>query len=122
MALSPDGETLAFGYWPGGGRNRLVLLPATGGEPRELAANVQSLAWMPDGQALLFQQFVEGWEAEMWYVNVSEGQPERIGLTTRGPRWGLDVHPDGRRIAYTSGVGSAELWVMENFLPVEGGR
>ncbi len=117
MALSPDGETLAFGYWPKGGPNRLVLLPAIGGEPREFAANVQSLAWMPDGQTLLFQQFVEGWEAEVWYVNVSEGEPERIGLTTRGPRWGLDVHPDGRRIAYTSGVASGELWVMENFLP-----
>ena len=29
----------------------------------------------------------------------------------------LVVHPDGRRIAFTSGGDRSEVWVMENFLP-----
>ena len=30
----------------------------------------------------------------------------------------LCVHPDTRRIAFTSGGDRSEVWVMENFLPV----
>jgi hypothetical protein len=30
----------------------------------------------------------------------------------------LDVHPDGRRIAFNSTEVRREVWVMENFLPV----
>jgi len=32
---------------------------------------------------------------------------------------GLSVHPDGRRLAFhaSSGDGTTEVWVMENFLP-----
>ena len=32
--------------------------------------------------------------------------------------YGLSVHPDGRRIAFTAGTPvRSEVWVMENFLP-----
>ena len=29
----------------------------------------------------------------------------------------LRFHPDGKQIAFTAGSYSAEVWVMENFLP-----
>jgi hypothetical protein len=28
------------------------------------------------------------------------------------------MHPDGSRIAFSSGRYEAEIWVMENFLPI----
>jgi hypothetical protein len=31
----------------------------------------------------------------------------------------LSVHPDGRRIAFTAGQDSNEVWALENFLPRE---
>lgn len=118
---SPDGQTLAFGYSPvvGSDPHSLILLPINGDDPQEIPVEgTRGLAWMPDGKALLFQRFVGGgpiWET--WYLDLSEGQPKPIGLTPRGGTVRMDVRPDGRSIAYTSGTGGTELWVMENFLP-----
>jgi Tol biopolymer transport system component len=119
MELSPDGQTLAFGYFPPGDSTRLVLLPIDGGEPRELPIRgATGISWMPDGDALLFMRFVEvGPVWEVSYLDLSEGEPHPIGLRVSGGSIGLVVHPDGRRIAYTSGQRGAELWVMESFLP-----
>jgi hypothetical protein len=55
-------------------------------------------------------------------VDLADGEPHSIGLTTYGPVVGLTIDPQGRRIAYTSGKGGTELWVMENFLPAGGRR
>jgi hypothetical protein len=31
----------------------------------------------------------------------------------------VSLHPDGRRLVFSISQPSAEVWVMENFLPVE---
>jgi len=33
------------------------------------------------------------------------------------PGGGMRLHPDGRQIAYYTGRGRRDLWVMENYLP-----
>jgi Tol biopolymer transport system component len=120
-ALSPDGQTLAFGYSPvvGSDPHSLILLPVSGEELRELPiAGVRGIAWMPDGKALLFLRFVDVgpvWEA--WYLDLSGGEPQPIDLTVHGTIVALDIRPDGRSISYTSGRGGTELWVMEDLLP-----
>lgn len=124
-AISPDGQTLAFGYSPvvGSDPHSLILLPVNGDDPLELPIEgTRRIAWMPDGGALLFHRFVGvGPIWETWYLDLSGGEPQPIGLTKRGSVQGVDVHPNGRSIAYTSGTGGTELWVMENFLPGAGG-
>jgi Tol biopolymer transport system component len=121
-SLSPDGQTVAFGYHPAvgapGGKS-LVLLPVTGAPARQLPIpRVIRVAWMPDGRGLLFLRFVRtGPVFETQYVDLASGEAHPIGLTTSGHLQGLDVSPDGRRIAYTLGKDGTELWVMENFLP-----
>ncbi len=119
MELSPDGRTLVFGYFPPEDSTRMVLLPVDGGEPRELPIRrATGITWLPDGQALLFMRFADvGPVWEVSYLDLSEGEPHPIGLRVSGAPVDLDVHPDGRRIAYSSGTDGAELWVMENFLP-----
>ncbi len=115
LRLSPDGRTLAFSHM----EERVVLLSSEGGEPREYPIeNVVAIAWMPDENALLVTRDRQEAGNDVWYVDLAGGQPLPIGLTAQSPL-PLDVHPDGRRIAYTSGTRSAELWVMENFLPTE---
>jgi hypothetical protein len=35
----------------------------------------------------------------------------------------MQLHPDGRRIVFTSGTNAKEIWAMENFLPaLRGGK
>ncbi len=45
-------------------------------------------------------------------------EPQKLGLTmeARVP-YGLSVHPDGKRIAFTAGTEREEVWVLKNFLP-----
>lgn len=120
-SLSPDGQTLAFGYSPVVGSNphSLVLLPVTGEEPREIPIEgTRGLAWMPDGKGLLFSRFVGiGPVWEFWHLDLSREVPEPIGLTVEGTVIRLDVHPNGQQLTYTATKGGTELWVMENFLP-----
>ena len=120
---SPDGQVLAFGYCPPGGPDRLVLLPATGGELQEVALGTFSeVAWMPEGKGLLvYGSLPEGERMEVYYVDLEGGILQPLGITGGDLSLMLDVHPGGHRIAYTSGTTGSELWVMENFLPESGG-
>ena len=112
LQLSPDGQTLAFTHMG----ERVVLLSVEGGEPREYPIeDPRNIAWMPEGNALLVRS-----ADEVFYVDLADGQLRPIGLRMQGSWVPPDVHPDGRRIAYASGTRSAELWVMENFLPAGG--
>ncbi|MDA2924007.1 tetratricopeptide repeat protein [Acidobacteria bacterium AH-259-L09] len=127
-AISPDGRQWVLV----GNRNVLKVIPATGGEPRELlrlqqreqekGIEIRGVAWMPDGRHLLFSKGIWGRhpKMELWRISAEGGEPQKLGLAmgALGMR-NLSVHPDGRRIAFgaSSGDETAEVWVMENFLP-----
>ena len=68
--------------------------------------------WTPDGKHLLFSKRT----SEIWSVNIETGKQERIGPEIPG-LFRATMHPDGKRIAFTTLERSSELWVMENFLP-----
>jgi len=128
LAASPDGRYLTFRspvdetQW-----TALRLLPATGGELRELCRFRQSetddfteLAWTPDGRnVLIVRRTGKDGISELWRIPIAGGEPQRTGLSMES--MGIVApHPDGRRIAFESGNRSGEpneLWVLENFLP-----
>ncbi|UCC82138.1 MAG: PD40 domain-containing protein [Gemmatimonadota bacterium] len=121
VALSPDGRQLAFAVG-GGGERSLMLMPATGGVPRELHRfqteknyNVFDITWSVDGRYLLY---VRPWDGavELWRVPGVGGEPEKLDLSANRISK-IRFHPDGRRIAFEAGSRGAEIWVMENFLP-----
>jgi Tol biopolymer transport system component len=117
LDISPDGQWLTFYY----GLKALVIMPSTGGEPRQVVqlepdgANAEEnyfVRWMPDGEHLLFSHC----KSQLWKVNVETGVQQKIGPPIKG-LVGVDMHPDGKRIAFTVKQRGSALWVMENFLP-----
>ena len=119
LALSTDGRWLAFieGSF-------LKVMPAAGGEPRDLfklkeSEGITALAWTADSREVLIARSLssaQDQKCELWRIPVEGGEPQSLGLAM-DRLLHLCVHPDGQRIAFTAGNASAEIWVMENFLP-----
>ncbi len=125
--ISPDGRRLAITVGEG---NHWVLLvmPLTGGEPRELVridrekepVSGASPWWSPDGGYISFLKGVKekaADELQVWRVPAEGGEPQRTELTVGRQIGGLKPHPDGRRLASVDFKVNLEVWVMENFLP-----
>lgn len=124
MTVSPDGKYLSFSTADSleNLRHVIRILPTAGGETRDLLQgkleNFTNHAWTPDGKTILYvKRTASGKEEkrELWQIPSAGGEPKKIdlGMELREIR----LHPDGRRIVFTSGKTSNEIWVMENFLP-----
>jgi len=123
LALSPDGRQLAFVLRDSATRSAAIkIIPAAGGEVRELAAgprylDVETGGWSPDGRYLFI---VMGRRpSQLWRISVAGGEPQKLDVSMQRLRFPA-VHPDGRRIVFDAGArrdSNREVWVMENFLP-----
>ncbi len=127
LAVSPDGQRLAF-VWTDGklGITALMVVPTAGGEPRELVraqepGMISVPDWMPDSHHIIYARSVAGEKGkfEFWRVSAEGGKLENLGLVMEGLLpYGLSVHPDGKRIAFTAGTERrTQVWVLKNFLP-----
>jgi serine/threonine-protein kinase len=126
MSVSPDGLWLAFALYTRGDRHaRLSVIPAGGGERRDLIDLPSDLplevsGWTADAGRVLFVRRTrdadEKHQGELFAVPFAGGPPKPSGLTGRALR-AVHISPDGTRIAFTTGYPDRELWVFENFLP-----
>jgi Tol biopolymer transport system component len=121
VSLSPDGRQLAFIH---GSEEpemlSLMIMPAEGGTPRELLGSkipVQSCAWINNSRHLLIiRQPKSSAPYELWSVPLEGGEPQPSGLAMPG-MFEVFVHPDGRRIAFSSSKEpTEEVWVIKNLL------
>jgi Tol biopolymer transport system component len=130
FALSPDGRYLAVRVASESTEGANVMMVAVdGGEVRELhtfvAGGQRTIAWTPDSTAVILLKRPNDAPAELWRLPI-DGSPARQ-ITFAGAEWkdpapgtfngGFSISPDGRRLAFLSGTSSAEVWVIENFLP-----
>ena len=128
LSVSPDGSTLALVDQDRSNQvNRLLTVPVAGGQVRVLhtvegAWGVElgtGLPWTPDGRFLLF--ITEG-NGALWRIPSAGGEPERLfELPGAWDYRHFRLHPDGSRIAYSTGETKGEIWKIEN-IPGSGRR
>ena len=135
LTVSPDGQRVAFLWYDrGAGKAALKVMPASGGEARELLKlpaladywmPLFALAWMPDSPHIICAVSTAGQKRGfgLWRISADGGEPQDLGLVMEGLQpYGLSVHPDGRRIAFTAGKPPrSEVWVLKDFLPAPKG-
>jgi len=96
---SPKGDKIAYTSEINEGDVRLMVVSATGGEPRELFVNPVTKCWSPDGKGLTV---ISG--KKILDIPIRGGESKEIldlgdkGFTDR--LWGLTWFPDGKRVAF----------------------
>lgn len=138
-AISPDGSSIAFVdiVMDSMGTNSsfgssINVVSAGGGEAREVMrspGNLQfrNVVWSPDGRHIYFTRsaFVSDGKGGMtpdpgnqhiMRVPVAGGRVEETGISADEIQ-AIRFSPDGKRLSFTAGRRSLEVWVMENFLP-----
>jgi Tol biopolymer transport system component len=125
IGVSPDGQTLVLRAGHFGEETRLVVLPASGGEPREiyrgpvLMNGSSFLEITPDGRYVVAASFAA--PVGVWRFSMDGGEPVKL-LEGEAPR-SFRLSPDGRRIAYWEWPdpdGATELWVIEGLTSSRG--
>ncbi len=111
--FSPDGQWIAFtGQYDGD--EQVYLIPATGGEPRQLTFypargplpprwgyDNQVYGFTPDGKKVLFRSFRDTWDisdSRLYTVPVTGGPAEPLPMPVAGAG---SYSPDGSQIAYS---------------------
>ncbi|MHC4991427.1 MAG: TolB family protein, partial [Planctomycetota bacterium] len=125
LALAPDGRRLAFFESPQDGKPAVLkTIPASGGESHDLFTLHEEqpmfwgvgISWTPDGRHVVIGGSRVGDNPdELWVIPSTGGEPRKLSLGIQVSQ--MSLHPDGRRVAFTSRTGGQEVWVMENFLP-----
>jgi Tol biopolymer transport system component len=121
---SPDGRFLACSIRDSRDESTsLMLVPTDGSAPRELHAmdapeSPNAWGFSPDGRFVYFTvrktNHVSEWDWELWRIATAGGEPEYLGLSVKGLR-DVRVHPDGTKLAFTSGYGAKEIYALKNF-------
>lgn len=117
IGVSPDGELLAVRAGGCMEESRLLVLPASGGEPREIYRGMDLgcsdfLDITPDKKYVIAAVFSPTGSG-VWRFSIDGGEP--VKLLDADPR-GFRMSPDGRRVAYWSWPnpeGAREMWVIE---------
>ena len=122
--VSPDGQWFVYrGPDPADtSRVALIVRPMNGSSTRPVfsADGLTLFMWTPDGRYILFNKGWRSATSNLWRVSVETGEARKLGLQ-RDNLWHLRIHPDGKQVVFRIEENKAEIWVMEDFLPEDGG-
>jgi serine/threonine protein kinase/dipeptidyl aminopeptidase/acylaminoacyl peptidase len=127
-AFSPDGRTIAFKRSLANGVTHVHLVPAAGGEPRELVPALWfgHVGWAPGGAEIILAAEPSASEgaaarlkssaavdyAPLWKVSVAGGQARPLGGGVRAQD--VTVPREGRHLAYSQqGTTEGHIWRLD---------
>jgi Tol biopolymer transport system component len=123
LALSPDGEKLAFVVNDPSKEKKWILccMPSSGGEARELCSfqgsdKIRDVSWTSDGKYLLFLERKDR-GSSLRRISAEGGEPQVVWDANEKYVDFMSIHPSGKQIAFSTSVLEYEVYVMENFLP-----
>jgi Tol biopolymer transport system component len=73
-----------------------------------------AMTWHPDGRGFLFVDLLGG-VANVWYQSLSGGEPRQLTKFDSGQIYGLDLSPDGRRLALSRGERINDVVLIRDF-------
>jgi Tol biopolymer transport system component len=128
IAVSPDGQQLAYVAPDASGTRHLFVLPLAGGAPRSVFTTPPSeritnqLQWTLDGRALVVATMNDaGRGAALWLVDHSANTPRKLNIDIT--QWkvldGIRFDRAGTQVAFAAAAGEPglEIRALENFLP-----
>ena len=112
--LSPDGSQLAISDQSRTGKSLIYIVPAGGGQPRQVTPLGPSYwhGWSPDGLTLAYCAERNN-EFDVYTIPVAGGQERRL-TTAAGLDDGPEYSPDGRYLYFNSErSGAMQIWRMK---------
>jgi Tol biopolymer transport system component len=123
QSLSPDERLLA--YWDG---RRIRVVSVEGGAARDLFQprpgiyfdRVAGTAWSADGRFVYFTARDGeklGDRTVLWRVPAAGSEPQQVLAMPGESILAPNLHPDGKRIAFSTTQTRNEVWAFSNLLP-----
>lgn len=109
---SPDGRRIAYAQ-AGGGRIRVMAIPATGGVPQEVShEGVQSegSVWAPDGDRVAYVAYRPEGGFDIWIRSLARPQERRYVVGDKQIVWPIFWSRDGRELLLARMSGSKYVY------------
>ncbi|HWR50280.1 MAG TPA: winged helix-turn-helix domain-containing protein, partial [Bryobacteraceae bacterium] len=112
-AYSPDGKTVAFLRQSSSCEHQLMLVPASGGDARQVAHRGSNgpvrtaLAWARDGRELIWAH-----GGQLWRVPV-DGSPVRLIVEAGSDVVDVAVSRDGHHVVYARESEDKDIWSLD---------
>ena len=121
-ALSPDGKLIAFIHAAEGPLGNLWIIPAAGGEARQLTTLETSGGyagapeWSHDGKSIVYSVEADMIGSQLWRIDIESGEVSALTTASAGA---IDatISSDGTRMAYTA---TRALWQLTRVQPRTG--